>query len=241
MPTWPETRNAIHAAMVAASALAADRVIWRYGNADAPALSYVGLSFSGLEAVGQDGLVNTLTPSWLALTVYAAGDRVLNDGGKTYLCTTGGTSAGVGGPTGAGGAIVDGTCVWQFRAVGEELRRDVTGFREATLHVEAFTSSTSGAGDALILAETIRTSLRLPSIRGLLSAVGVTPFDPSDGIQFAPDIVAVGFRGRALLDVRCWLPAPVVFELAGYITSIEGTVTALQPDAPAVVVPFVVA
>jgi hypothetical protein len=40
---------------------------------------------------------------------------VTNDGGRTYICTTGGTSsASPGGPTGTGTAITDGSVVWRF-------------------------------------------------------------------------------------------------------------------------------
>ena len=57
-------------------------------------------------------------PAWVAVTTYAAGtfpsgNRVKN-GGKVYVCTQSGTSAGSGGPTGTGTGIVDGTCHWDF-------------------------------------------------------------------------------------------------------------------------------
>ncbi len=35
-----------------------------------------------------------------------------NDGGRAYICTTAGTSAGSGGPTGEGNDITDGTVHW---------------------------------------------------------------------------------------------------------------------------------
>lgn len=61
------------------------------------------------------GLVAQLTPSaWQSTHAYVAGDRVTNDTGKIFQCTVGGTSAGSGGPTGTGAAIVDGTVTWQY-------------------------------------------------------------------------------------------------------------------------------
>lgn len=61
------------------------------------------------------GLVVKLTPAaWQALTAYSVGDRVLNDSGKLYECTVAGTSAGAGGPTGTGAAIVDATVTWKY-------------------------------------------------------------------------------------------------------------------------------
>lgn len=51
---------------------------------------------------------------WQATHAYTVGDYVQNDTGpvKVYRCTTAGTSAGSGGPTGTGSGIVDGTVVW---------------------------------------------------------------------------------------------------------------------------------
>jgi hypothetical protein len=55
--------------------------------------------------------------TWAATTWYAVGDRAVNDAPqKIYECTTQGTSAGAGGPTGSGGVIADGSVVWTFIA-----------------------------------------------------------------------------------------------------------------------------
>lgn len=53
---------------------------------------------------------------WQAAHAYVAGDKVLNDSGKTYTCATAGTSAGSGGPTGTGLAISDGAgaLTWDY-------------------------------------------------------------------------------------------------------------------------------
>jgi hypothetical protein len=61
-------------------------------------------------------IVPTATVIWAALTAYVAGDYRLNDSGKTYVCTTSGTSAGSGGPTGTGTGIADGSAVWSYVA-----------------------------------------------------------------------------------------------------------------------------
>lgn len=55
-----------------------------------------------------------LAPAWVGSTAYVAGDLVLNDTTRIYECTTGGTSASAGGPTGTGTAIVDGTVTWRY-------------------------------------------------------------------------------------------------------------------------------
>jgi hypothetical protein len=54
--------------------------------------------------------------AWASGTVYAAGAKVLNNG-CVYVCTVGGTSAGSGGPTGLGNAIVDNTATWSFASL----------------------------------------------------------------------------------------------------------------------------
>ena len=52
-------------------------------------------------------------PAWIASHAYTAGQAVTN-GGNGYVCTTGGTSAGAGGPTGSGASIVDNTVIWTW-------------------------------------------------------------------------------------------------------------------------------
>jgi len=53
-------------------------------------------------------------PAWTLSTAYVVGDHVENDTSKIYICTTAGTSASSGGPTGTGAGITDGTVVWDY-------------------------------------------------------------------------------------------------------------------------------
>jgi parallel beta-helix repeat protein len=55
--------------------------------------------------------------AWAASTAYTVGDLRTNDSGKVYACTTAGTSAASGGPTGTGTAISDGTVTWRYVGV----------------------------------------------------------------------------------------------------------------------------
>lgn len=55
--------------------------------------------------------------AWEASTAYAVGALARN-GGNVYRATTAGTSAGAGGPSGEGSAIVDGTVTWRFCGTG---------------------------------------------------------------------------------------------------------------------------
>lgn len=55
--------------------------------------------------------------AWAPSTVYAIGD-VRTNAGNIYVVTVPGTSAGSGGPTGTGTAIVDNTVTWRFVGTG---------------------------------------------------------------------------------------------------------------------------
>lgn len=61
-----------------------------------------------------------VSEAWIGSKVYAIGDQVHN-GGNVYRCTTGGTSASSGGPSGTGASISDGTVTWTFVQVGTDM------------------------------------------------------------------------------------------------------------------------
>lgn len=82
-----------------------------------------------LEARAGSTYVDTDTPlrgtasgtAWAPSTAYSLNAVRINDSGKAYVCTTAGTSAGSGGPTGTGTGITDGTAVWSWvPALGTE-------------------------------------------------------------------------------------------------------------------------
>jgi hypothetical protein len=50
---------------------------------------------------------------WKASSPYALGQQV-NAGGNCYACATPGVSASLGGPSGTGAVIIDGTCIWTY-------------------------------------------------------------------------------------------------------------------------------
>jgi hypothetical protein len=58
--------------------------------------------------------VGYLNKAWVASTAYAFTGEIVINGANAYVCTTAGTSAAAGGPTGTGTAIADGTVVWDF-------------------------------------------------------------------------------------------------------------------------------
>ena len=51
---------------------------------------------------------------WASTTAYSLLDIVRNDSGKLYICTSAGTSAGSGGPTGRGLSITDSGVTWDY-------------------------------------------------------------------------------------------------------------------------------
>lgn len=83
---------------------------------------------NGVLVIGVQGVLDATTliyndvigtaAAWIPTHSYVAtpGSRsvVTNDGGRTYICITGGTSAGSGGPTGEGTDITDNTVHWRF-------------------------------------------------------------------------------------------------------------------------------
>lgn len=84
--------------------------------------------------------------AWAPTTAYVAtvGARsvVTNDGGRTYICVTAGTSAGSGGPTGTGTDITDGGAHWRY--LGAPLviatrERAVLDTTRVTVHSSAIT------------------------------------------------------------------------------------------------------
>ena len=51
--------------------------------------------------------------AWLASTSVVV-NQMASNGGNVYICTTAGTTAASGGPTGTGSGIADGTAVWAY-------------------------------------------------------------------------------------------------------------------------------
>jgi uncharacterized phage protein gp47/JayE len=81
--------------------------------------------------------------AWAPTTAYVAtvGARsvVTNDGGRTYICITAGTSAGSGGPTGTGTDITDGTAHWRY--LGNTI--SISQFQQASLDTGRITVHSS--------------------------------------------------------------------------------------------------
>jgi hypothetical protein len=116
------------------------------------------------------------------------------------------------------------------RPPGKEVKIEVYGFRETNLQIEVFTDAVVTDDDlgldAHALAEKMRSAFSLPSVNDRALDAGVSFFDISGPISYQPTIVRAGFRGRAIWNVRCFIPAIAAWEYTTYIEHVRGTVTA---------------
>jgi hypothetical protein len=127
----------------------------------------------------------------------------------------------------------------ETRPRGQEFRLTVTGTREVPLEIEVFTASavTGRKQSALYLCTKLLAALVLPSVRELLAAQDVVPFDPGQP-NWIPDVPSTKFRGRAAATVRCYMPCPTVEEYVGYIERVTGIVSALDAGGVVLTRPF---
>lgn len=90
---------------------------WTENAADAAgAIKYARVKSSG----GACKMQFLCSDAWVPSKAYLAGRHVHN-GGNVYRCTTGGTSASSGGPSGTGTGITDGGAVWEFVQAGTDM------------------------------------------------------------------------------------------------------------------------
>lgn len=108
------------------------------------------------------------------------------------------------------------------RPNGEEVELAVLGQREMVVSVEVFTpGKTRKESAARAIANRIQTSLSLSSVRDLLAQRGLSAFDRGT-VRYVPGIRGADFEGRAVLEVRLYVPHRLV-ERVGYIGSVELT------------------
>ena len=93
-------------------------------------------------SLATDATITALS-AWVESTLYVIGDRVTNSG-QCYQCTVGGTSAGSGGPTGTGDAIVDGGVTWEWLGQG-------TGAIDALMNAVDTGPLIAAAGDLTVI------------------------------------------------------------------------------------------
>lgn len=117
------------------------------------------------------------------------------------------------------------------RPPGQEIEIAVRGTRETTLELEIFTQSNIVVQSTAALARltSVVARLALPSVREILFAQGISPYDPGPA-RWIPDIPGVAFRGRAVCSIACYMPLPTESEFAGYIARVIGEVTSESPS-----------
>jgi hypothetical protein len=96
---------------------------------------------SGGTTCHEQGAVAQSASSWSSSTAYTVGQRVSNNG-NIYNCTTAGTSASSGGPSGTGGSITDGTVTWAYvSAVGDIAIDNPSIAQNQAVNINTFTKT----------------------------------------------------------------------------------------------------
>lgn len=86
---------------------------------------------------------------------------------------------------------------------GSQIKIEVSGERESTLEVQAFTRSRNAEAAARAVLSRVQTAVGLPSIRAALAAAGVVVFDRGE-INYLPAVIASEFEGRGVLSCRLY-------------------------------------
>jgi hypothetical protein len=117
---WPAWNVSAAAGGVPGANYVSYQVAAKYAGGYAEAIAF---NLTTSHAVVDGANKNTITwadpiRAWAITTAYSGGHIVQNDGNKLYWCVVGGMSAGAGGPTGTGTAIVDNLATWSYIGVG---------------------------------------------------------------------------------------------------------------------------
>jgi len=119
---------------------------------------------------------------WVATTPYVAGNRVVN-GGNVYVCTSPGTSAGSGGPSGTGSGIIDGGVIWSFDHVntGKVYTVTVAGVAKSYAALAADTNALIATG----LAAAIGTPSGFGAAGAVAAIVTLTSSAPGNWLRLS--------------------------------------------------------
>lgn len=85
-----------------------------------------------------------IAQTWAGSTAVLVGDRRAN-GGNIYQCSTAGTTASSGGPTGTGSGITDGTAVWAYSTSADMTIDNASLALGQTVQITGFTKTAPGA------------------------------------------------------------------------------------------------
>lgn len=142
--------------------------------------------------------------AWAPTTAYSD-RRVVSNGGNAYICSTAGTSAGAGGPTGTSGApVVDGTAQWIYLrpAVAAALTGAPTVAVSSTdlsaTYTKAYSTSTTTAfwsGSKLLRNENFNVIGGLPANR--FGAAGIVSINLTETPALNATYAAAGMSSHA--------------------------------------------
>lgn len=104
-------------------------------------------------------------------------------------------------------------------AVGQEIRMQASELLDLLLEVQSFTDDTHGNAQAVVVLEAVRRKLKLPTARDALRAAGLVPYAIGP-VRNLAELDDTEFKGRALLEVRCYL-VQTSEERTGYIATVE--------------------
>lgn len=159
--------------------------------------------------------------AWVGSTAYTAG-AIRTNTSRIYLCTTGGTSAGSGGPTTTATSITDGTVTWRY--IGEG-----TGYVE----VESECTETGPVPAAAYGIDTIETPVSgWSSVSNLLDAVEGRDVETDAELRLRreEDLQATG--GGSVEQIREAVSAVEdVEEVTVYENNTDATVDGIPPHA----------
>jgi len=113
---------------------------WEDASADATGLA----RYYRINAGATCHIQGLCSQAWQASTPYVLNQQV-NNGGKVYICTTAGTSAGSGGPTGTGSGITDGTAVWNYVGAADLVLQNVSIAAGQSVTIDTFTLTDGNA------------------------------------------------------------------------------------------------
>ena len=114
---------------------------WQDISADAEGKA----TYYSIEQSGVCDIQGTVSMYWSPSVSVVAGEHRMN-GGNLYRCTTAGTTASSGGPTGTGGSITDGTAVWTYIQVGGDMVLNNTSIAPGQqVDITAYTLTAGGA------------------------------------------------------------------------------------------------
>jgi hypothetical protein len=161
--------------------------------------------------------------AWAAATGYSVGNYVKNDGGKIYICTDGGTSAGSGGPTGTGAGITDNDITWDWVVTPDY---NTIADWNAAITTNLVTADEEWLGLLYNSKEFLITANQPVGVGKTVDATRKITLKPATGHGFAehPDVLTnpIKYDQSKGVGIRTATTSIVMMNVAGSSTVVEG-------------------